>query len=337
MIVRKGESGVARGEWEAYVSEHHDGTVFHLPGMYEAWRETVSYEPLVLFALNDNGEIRGLMLAVIQREPGKIMGYLSSRSVIFHGILADDNTTSSILLANYSKELKNRAIYTQVRNFLIPGDDLKAIYQKSGFDFEEHLNIRIDLTIPKAALWKGIKQNRKSGINKARKQDFQFKVVNDESIVRPFYDLLKQTYAVSGLPVPNISFFYSMNRHLGSQLRWFVLEHNGRAGIILAALLFKDILWIFYPGIDQDPSFLKLRPVDLFYYEVINWGHENGAKTLDWMGAGKPDKEYGVRYFKQQYGGTLYSPGRFVAVHRPLMMQVGKIGVRLLNIKARKR
>jgi len=80
----------------------------------------------------------------------------------------------------------------------------------------------------------------------------------------------------------------------------------------------------------------KLRPVDLFYWEVMRWGMANGVTMLDWMGAGRPDKEYGVRYFKQQYGGELILSGRFQAVHRPLLMLIGKAGVSILKLTGKK-
>ncbi|MCK7538000.1 MAG: hypothetical protein MZV63_47110 [Marinilabiliales bacterium] len=43
--------------------------------------------------------------------------------------------------------------------------------QRIGLVFEDHLNIKVDLSISGAEFWKGIKQNRKAGINKAKKQD----------------------------------------------------------------------------------------------------------------------------------------------------------------------
>ena len=335
-VITADTSEVQRSEWETWVSGHPDGTVFHSPGMYQTYLGTKNYEPVLLLALNEVNRLTGVLLAVIQREPGVIMQRFSARSVIFGGPVADDLQTVKALLQKYSEVIRGKAIYTQVRNFNIPGDELKEIYRDGGFVFEEHLNIRVDLTVSEAAFWKGIKQNRKAGINKARKQGFSFRVTTDEQIIEPFYRLLGSTYERTRLPYPDISFFRSMSKNLQSELRWFVLEKDARPGIILAAFVSKSTLYIYYPGIDQSPSFLRLRPVDLFYYEVMKWSMENGVTILDWMGAGKPDKEYGVRYFKQQYGGEIFGPGRFQAVHRPLLMLIGKTGVKLLKLTGKK-
>lgn len=329
-------SSVQRADWEAWVLNHPGGTVFHLPGMYEAFLNTRNWKPLLLLALNKSGGLAGVLLAVVQREPGAIKGYLSARSVIFSGPVADDISTVKALLKQYMKEIRGKAIYTQIRNLTAPDEDLKNAYLEAGFSYEEHLNIRVDLTLPEAEFWKGIKQNRKAGINKAKKQGFSFRVTTDDAVIEQFYRLLGSTYSRTGLPYPDISFFWALSEHLHGELRWFILEKDGKPGIILAAFVSKNTLWIFYPGINQSHSFLQLRPVDLFYWEVMRWGMANGVTVLDWMGAGRPDKEYGVRYFKQQYGGDLISAGRFQAVHRPLLMLIGKTGVSLLKLKGKK-
>jgi len=329
-------TAVQRNAWESYVLNHPEGTVFHMPGFYETYLGAKNYEPVLLLALDDLNNLKGLILAVIQREQGLVSKYFSARSIIFGGPIADDISITGALLEKYGEAVRGRAIYSQVRNFNVPARELKRVYRDAGFTFEEHLNIRVDLTVSGAEFWKGIKQNRRAGINKARKQGFTFRVTGDISVVEPFYQLLKSTYAANRLPFPDISFFRSLSEHLERELAWFILEKDSRPGIILAAFISKETLYIFYPGIDQSPSFLRLRPVDLFYYEVMKWAQENGVKTLDWMGAGKPGKEYGVRYFKQQYGGELFSPGRFQSVHRPVLMLVGKMGVSLLKIRRRK-
>ena len=329
-------SSVQRVDWEAWVMNHPCGTVFHLPAMYEAFLNTRNWKPVLLLALNESGGLSGVLLAVVQREPGVIKGHLTARSVIFGGPVADNISTVRALLKEYMKVIRGKAIFTQVRNFTTPDEEMRNAFVEAGFSYEEHLNIRVDLTVPEAEFWKGIKQNRKAGINKARKQGFTFRVTTDDSVTESFHRLLGSTYSKTGLPYPDITFFRALSEHLQGELRWFILEKDSKPGIILAAFVSKNTLWIFYPGIDQSQDFLRLRPVDLFYWEVMRWGMANGVKTLDWMGAGRPDREYGVRYFKQQYGGELIMSGRFQAVHRPLLMMIGKTGVSLLKLKGKK-
>jgi len=41
------------------------------------------------------------------------------------------------------------------------------------------------------------------------------------------------------------------------------------------------------------------------------------------MGAGKLDEEYGVREFKEKFGGKLVEYGRFICVNNRLLYQLG--------------
>lgn len=56
-----------------------------------------------------------------------------------------------------------------------------------------------------------------------------------------------------------------------------------------------------------------------------------GYKTFDYGGAGEPNKPYGVRAFKQQMGGELVNFGRYEKIHRPIMYEFGKIGIKAMK------
>ena len=49
------------------------------------------------------------------------------------------------------------------------------------------------------------------------------------------------------------------------------------------------------------------------------------------MGAGKPDKAYGVRNYKLAFGGDLAEHGRFINILNPILYKLGKIGIKLLS------
>ena len=58
----------------------------------------------------------------------------------------------------------------------------------------------------------------------------------------------------------------------------------------------------------------------------MRWGAENGCHTFDFGGAGKPNKEYGVREFKRQFGGALVNYGRCKKIHSPLKVKIAEKG-----------
>jgi lipid II:glycine glycyltransferase (peptidoglycan interpeptide bridge formation enzyme) len=141
------------------------------------------------------------------------------------------------------------------------------------------------------------------------------------------------SYSKIKLPYPEINFFENLIRILPSQnVKIFSLKKEDRIIVCLVAFIYKDCLSAYYIGTDGDEEVLKMRPVDLFYWEVIKWGNENKCKTFDWMGAGKPNVSYGVRKFKLQFGGNVVSFGRFEKNHKPHLMQLAKAGLKLYKI-----
>jgi lipid II:glycine glycyltransferase (peptidoglycan interpeptide bridge formation enzyme) len=63
----------------------------------------------------------------------------------------------------------------------------------------------------------------------------------------------------------------------------------------------------------------------------IEYAASNGYERFDFMGAGKPGNEYGVREFKSKFGGELVEHGRFLYICNPLQFKSGKLIVSLLK------
>lgn len=317
--------------WNDFVFKHPSGNIFQTPGFYQVYQNTKYYEPLVLGVYSNTNKILGILVSVVQKESNGIIGFFSARSIIFGGPLVynSDEEVLDLLLSSYKKIINKKAIYTQVRNCTILDEDNKNIFAKNGFVFKDHLNILIDLKFSLDTLWKGIKRNRKDGINKASKQGFLFEACNHLNDISTFYYLLTETYKNIRLPCPDISFFEQINNHLTDYCKWFILYHNDIPKIILCALVYKKNLYAFSIGISQEDTFKKLRPVDLFYWEIIKWAVNKRLKYFDWMGAGHPQKEYGVRKFKLQYGGRTLNPGRYEIIHKNELYKIGKLGLGL--------
>ncbi|MFW5803646.1 MAG: lipid II:glycine glycyltransferase FemX [bacterium] len=319
-------------DWSNFVKKHPYGNVFQTPQMYEVYSKTKNYEP-VFVAIVKSNKVLGILLSVIQKENNGLLGIFTARSIVFGGPLyfEDNPEILSMILTKYIKIIKNKAIYTQIRIFNKLDDCVKAIYKKYGFDFQDHLNIIVSLKPSIEEMWKDIKRKRKDGINKASKVGFNFLVEDKLSSINSFYVLLKQLYQNIKLPFPDISFFQNINNNLTPYTKWFTLSYKGNPIIILCAFCFKKTVNAFVIGIIQDSTIQNLRPVDLFYWEVFKWCSQNGIENFDWMGAGKPNKDYGVRKFKLQYGGEAENFGRFSNVHKPFLYQLGKIGIKVLS------
>lgn len=326
---------IDRKQWSEFVYNHPNGNIFQIPEMYNVYSHTKNYEPLFLAVESSNKEILAIFLAVIQKEYFSFLGNFTARSIIFGSPLlkTDNPDVLNSLLYEYNDAIQKKVIYSQFRNFWSQGNE-KTIFEKHGFFYEEHLNILLDLTLDQDILWNNLSNSRRKGIRKAKGNNFVFGVTSSQKIIPIFYDLLKNTYKHSRLPHPKIDFFYSIHKELSpDKVKYFTLCKDQKNVVVLVALIFKNRLYGFYMGTIRDNEYLKMRPVDLFFWELLCWAKENGCKTYDWLGAGRPDQEYGVRKFKLQYGGIVVEMGRYEKVHKPFMMKMGKLGMKIRQRK----
>jgi len=336
-------SQIDLGKWRTFVHDHPEGTVFHLPEFYFANSNVKSYNPFFIGIENQNKKIIGILIAIIKKDLIYPLSSLTKRADVFDGPLVKNNDTGVLvaLLEKYNSFANaNKIIYTLVRNSVAQKTKLRQTYSHCNYKYQPHLNIVIDLSPGKEYIWKKIKRNRKDGINKGLKQGFEFKEISD---VNPevFDNLVNETYKNTAIPTPPKDLYYSFNQTMTENDKWFGLFHKNELIICLLALTYKDTLSAYVIGIKKNDELLRLRPVDVFYWEVIKWAIDNDFAAFNWLGAGKPDKEYGVRKFKLQYGGELFEPGRYINTHLPrvyhtmefLYDRLSKLKKRLSNLQ----
>lgn len=322
---------VDRKKWDEFVNKHELGTVFHTSYMYDVWMGVPGYEPFALCVVNDKDNILALMSGFIQTVSPGLLSYLSRRSVLLQGPLYSDPKSLEILLGAYIKLIKKKVVYTEIRNHY-KKDEYQKLMSAHGYKWEGHYNIVKELPSMSQELWSQINRKRKDGINKAKRFDFSLKTDIQSNSVAEFYELLGKKYKTLGLPIPPKVFFQNcVDKDKNSYCRYFQLIHESQVSVSLLAFVYKGILHAVYIGNETDTEFIKMRPVDWFYYKVMEHCIENGVRFFDWMGAGKPDVPYGVRDFKLQYGGELEDFGRFIYLHRPASFRFAQLGFTFLR------
>jgi serine/alanine adding enzyme len=325
---------VEKKKWSDFVSNHPHGNIFQTPEMYEVYKQTKNYEPLFFSVFNEKDEIIGSLLAVIQKEHSGILGHFSSRSIIWGGpLIKDDNiNTLDLILKEYNSTIEQKAIYSQFRNFNDQNTS-KSTFAKYNFTYENHLNIHLDLSVGEIELFDNFSKSRKKGIKKAQKEDFVFEVIENKEFIEKFYKLLSTSYSKIKLPFPKKAHFYKLIENLNPEnFKIFSLGLNGESVISLFSLIYKDTLYGYYIGTKDDENLLRMKPTDLIFWNVFKWSMNNNIRTFDWMGAGKPDKDYGVRDFKLQYGGNLLNYGRYEKVHKPILYKLAKLSLFIWKI-----
>jgi serine/alanine adding enzyme len=324
---------IDRKAWSEFVSDHPDGNIFQTPEMFHVYKNTKNYTPVFVALLEDNAPV-ACLLGVLQKEYSGFLGAFTARSIIFGGPLASGNNPEYIklILSEYKKSVSAAAIFTQIRNMAYQ-TAIYGAFSHSGFAFQDHLNIILDLSIGEEKLWAGLSRSRKKGIKKATAANFKFDMCQNQSMIDSFYTLLALSYKRIKLPYPDKLHFLLLTEHLKSDMfKIFTIGYDDKIVASLFALSYKETMYGYYMGATDDPEMLKQKPVDLLFWEVFKWGMQHNFRYFDWMGAGKPDKDYGVRDFKLQYGGSAINMGRFEKIHKPIVFRISKIALKIWQI-----
>ena len=72
-------------------------------------------------------------------------------------------------------------------------------------------------------------------------------------------------------------------------------------------------------------------PAVMATWAGMEYAAEHDIPRCDFMGAGEPGVPYGVRDFKEKFGGELVEHGRFLYIAKPMLYQIGKLGVKILK------
>lgn len=324
-------------KWRKYVDTHPHGTVFHTPYMYDVWLNVRGYEPYAFFALNKNGQIAAIVCGFIQTVSRRVLSILSTRSVQLQSpLFTNIRSLEAVIEAYKCYAKKKKVLYTEVRNHYID-ERYNDCMPKLGYVWEGHYNILKEMPNSTEDLWKQIKRKRKDGINKAKKFDFVLSDKIRDDTIDALISLLSVKYRDLGLPIPDRAFFENcLSFDDDCNCQYFHLIDNNVARIVLLSFRYKNTLHAVYIGIDSDKSFMNKRPVDYFYYKLMEYCVENDILIFDWMGAGKPGIPYGVRDFKLQYGGELVDFGRYQFKHRPVLLFVATKAFRMIQSFRRK-
>jgi len=319
--------------WNAFVSAHDRGNIFQAPEMYDFFVSVRNYRPLAIACLDENEKIHGLVLVVIEKEHRGFIGKFSSRAIVWGGPLlaesADENVLDLIMDA-FIKKLGKKTIYLELRNLFSFADKM-AVFKDSGFVFKEHLNFHV----PTAAgenPQKKLSSNRKRQIKKSLASGASIEETATLEQVDEFYRILFDLYKNKvRKPLPDYSFFknfFLAREKLGIYL---LVKFNGKViGGILCPIFQDRAMYEWYVcGLDEE--YPEQYPSVMATWAAIEYAQKKGIKYFDFMGAGAPDQDYGVREFKARFGGELVNHGRFIRINNRILYNFGKFGLKVLG------
>lgn len=320
--------------WKLFISNHPDGHFFQSPEAFDFFQKVNNYQPLVVCCVDKKDNTVGVMLTVIQREHTGIAGKFTARSICWGGPLVKDNDLSivELLLKKYNDLIIGKAIYTQHRN-MFDCTFMKSNFITNGFQYSDHLNYLV-LTNNRESTLKSMSESKLRQIKKSIKAGASIIEATSTVQVNEFYQLLKNLYTGKvKKPLPDKSFFiefYNQCCKVNTGKYLLIKFEDKIIGGIMCAITPGKAIYEWYIAGD-DIRHKQLYPSILATYAAIDYALQNNLNHFDFMGAGKPDHDYGVREFKSKFGGELMNFGRFEKVHNKTLMTIGKLGMKLIK------
>lgn len=307
-----------RLQWSEFVLNHPNGNIYQTPEMYDIFKSTKYYEPIVIAALDTSDQIVGLILAVVIKEIDGTLSSFTSRSIIQGGPLFTSIHVVKPLMEKYDEIVKKKAIYTQIRN-MWDLKEIKSILESGGYTFEEHLNFLISLDRKSDDIWGDIHKSRRKGINRAEKNGITIIKLENITEVSTCYNLVKETYTNLKIPLADMSLFNAAYKILFpiKCIDFYIAIKDNKSIGVRIILKYRSLIYDWYAGSKENVSYVD----EMLVWQILKENAET-PNFFDFGGAGHPQKPYGVREFKKRFGGKEVNFGRFNKTHNKMKKKI---------------
>jgi len=305
-------------EWSNFIHQHPDRTAFHEAAFLGLMQSVKGGEAYAVIEREDT--IRSAVIVTIQREKG-IKAWMSTRAVIYAGPLFTERSDIKGFMLFLDEVIGRKVIFLEFRNFM----DLSKhaiTFTENGYEYLPYLNFVLGLeNTTMEQLIARMNYNRRREIRLSYEQGATVTEAKGEEEIQSGYAILKDLYATRvKLPLPECSFFLEMvQRGIG---RVFVVKHQEQIIGASFCLFNQQGLFTWYYCGKRDYH-KKIFPTHLAILGAIEFALQHGIQSLDFMGAGMSGTEYGVRKYKEEFGGTLVEFGRYRKVYSRWRYRMG--------------
>lgn len=295
--------------------------------------ETVNgYKPFLLLALGSEAQILGSLMGVIQSDGGGLKSWFSRRMIIWAGPIVPENPAfdktdvAKKLLLALKKHAQGNAIFIEFRNFF-DCSHLHSAFEAAGFRFRPHLNYLVK-TDDDAAVRSRMSSNRRRQIKTSLAAGATITEPESEEDVLALYRILETLYKEKvKKPLPGPDLF--VNLWKSPQAKVFLVKYEGKVvGGSIGPVYRDKVLYQWYVC-GENGTVSGVHPSVLASWAPIEYGVKHGFQHFDFMGAGRPEEDYGVREFKARFGGEEVCYGRYEMVLNRHLYQVGKLGLKV--------
>lgn len=275
--------------WDRYVSDHPEGTGYHLLAWRQVIEKTFGHRTIYFMARNDQGHVQGVLPLVFLKSPLFGQFFVSIPYFNYGGVLGDGEDARSALLdaaATAAKELG--AAHIELRH----ADGVKLSWPHK----DHKVSMRLDLPSHFDELMKSFPPKLRSQVRRGEKEGMTVQV-GGLDLLDDFYAVFARNMRDLGTPVYGKDFFSAILQTFpkGAKICTVRLGSDTvAAGFVYG---FRQMLEI--PWASSDRRFARLAPNMLLYGSLLKYACEQGYRVFDF---GRSTKESGTYRFKEQWG-----------------------------------
>ena len=325
MITIRIYSEIDKQNWKSLAETSPLSTWFQTEEAYRFY-QSVSDMCAFVYGVMEEDKLVGVIVGYTTQEKCKLKQYFTARAIVVGGPLLDENISESALamLLQIVKKQQGEAIYIETRN-LHDYSRWRTVFEANGFAYQPHLNIQVACNDQHS-----MSEQRQRQVKKAIKNGAEICEASSEQEICDWYQILRQLYRQKvRTPLWSEAFFLQFYRNgVG---KYLLVKYEGKVigGMMCPVFADKAIYEWYVCGLDEE--YKEQYPSVMATYAAIEYAKQKGIPMFDFMGAGVPDKPYGVRDFKMEFGGEQVEHGRYVCVQKPILYRIGKWGVRWLK------
>lgn len=322
MIQIQHAADINRDAWLALCSRSSVSSFFQTKACYDFYSKLNFLTPF-LYGVTEDDKLVGLACGYLIADGGGVKRFFSRRAIIPGGLLlADDISKQALisLLELLKYDLSTQGIYLEIRNY---GDyrPFKDILQQQGFDYLPHLNIQVPLTSVNSA-FDQLSNSKQRQVRQTEKSGVVCSLSDEQHDVMGFYQILKRIYKQKvKKPLFPAEFFLKVVKQ--DFARFFVVKKDEQVIGGILCVTNGTVLYEWFICGDENPG-KHIYPSVFATWKAIEYAANHGFAYFDFMGAGKPDEQYGVRDFKAQFGGRVLEQGRFLYLCKPGLYRFSK-------------
>ena len=286
--------------WDDYVTDHADGSPFHMMAWREAVTKALGYDAPYLMARRDD-RIVGVVPLVHAKTRLFGNNLISAAFSVGGGILADDPKAIA--------ELGNAAVALGeklgVESLELRGT--KAVFDGWPTKAETYAGFTMPMSADAEERLKAIPRKKRADVRKGIKADFP---VDTNASVDTFFELYAKNLHALGTPVMPKKWYAALKEAFGDACEIATVQGPNGPVVGLLSFYHKDTVYPYYVGATAEAR--KLHAFDHVYWTLMERALERGCTNFDFgrskIGTGAADykKHWGFEGVPLEYQFHLY-------------------------------